>query len=254
MNPPYSPPLHIAIAAPADDAIETLAAEARVAGADLLLLPQGGSFCFLPDQAAAAAEAAEPSDGPTARRMSAIAAENGVAILFSYVESCSGRRHSSLQLVDAGGHSLSNYRRAHLDIRTAERTLYSPGHWLAAMPFQGRLLGLLAGFDLAFPEAARALRLAGCDVFLVAGGHDPSTEEILAPARALENGCHVALAGEVPSCIGPNGEPLGEPFFEGKLLLAKLPPACPGQATRFLSARRPRLYQRLIAVDEAVER
>jgi predicted amidohydrolase len=231
---------------------ERLAERAGVAGADLLLLPFRGREAPIADAAAAEA-VAEPSDGPTAARMAALAARTGVAILFGYVEHCSGRRHDSLQLVDAGGHSLANYRRAHLE-GDRERQLFSPGHWLAAMPLHGHQLGMLGGFDLAFPEAARALRLIGCDLLLVAGGGNPARESVLAPARAIENGFHVALAGPVPCLIGPSGERVGELLAGGELLMASVPPMRPGHGSHIIAARRPRLYQRLVAVDEVIER
>jgi 5-aminopentanamidase len=222
-----------------------LAAAAAGAGAALLLLPQ--RF---------AGEAAEPSDGPLAAAVRALAARAGVAVAYGYAEGCTGQEYDAVQLVDAGGRALANYRRAHLDpARDAGR--FARGHWLTAMPLGARKVGLLVGHDLAFPEAARALRLAGCDLILAAGGAaPPAVVAALLAARAAENACHVAYASgdpDVPAAVlGPDGAALarGHGAVAG-LAQADLGPPEPRPA--LLGERRPRLYRILTAEQPAEE-
>jgi predicted amidohydrolase len=128
------------------------------------------------------------------------------------------------------------------------------------MPLAGRRVGILVGYDLLFPEAARVLRLAGCDLILVAGalGAGADAANVLLPARALENRCVVAFASADPllapaAVIGPDGRQIGGPTGgEGGrgLVLADLPPgAGPAAGAGALAERRPRLYARLAQVE-----
>jgi predicted amidohydrolase len=218
-----------ASSAEALDSAAGLAAAAAAAGADLLLLPQrflGGGW--------SAAAAPEPSDGPGARAMGAMARQAGLAIAYGYAERCSGALHDSLLLVDRTGGHLANYRRAHVAPgENGDGATFARGHWLSTMPVAGRRVGLLVGYDVMFPEAARVLRLAACDLILVAGGLDPGAAAVAAllPARALENRCAVAFASAdprrrrppwsdptAPASAGPPATP------PGALVLADLPP------------------------------
>lgn len=231
-----------------------LAATAAAEGAGLLLLPRhlvGGED---------AAQAGEPSDGPGARAMGALARETGLAIAYGYVERCSGALFDSVLLADRTGCHLANYRRAHT---AAGEDGFARGHWLSTMPVAGRRVGLLVGYDLLFPEAARVLRLAGCDLILVAGGFGPGGEAVAAllSARALENGCPVAFASADPALapaavVGPDGARVGRAVGDAGdgLVLADLPEAAgAGLADGTLPDRRPRLYARLALVEAGAE-
>lgn len=225
-----------------------LAAAAAGRGADLLVLPQRFLAGRTEGQAAIAA-VAEPSDGPTSLAARELAATCGVAMLYGYVERCTGLLYDALQLVDRQGRAVANYRRAHH--RPAERGLLARGAWLTVMPLDGVRLGLLAGHDLDFPEAARCLRLIGCDLLLAAGAPDaePRGTGILLAARALENGCPIVFASAHPALpaaiIGPDGSTLAATAEGDALAVAELGPApAAGEA---LAGRRPRLYQRLSA-------
>ena len=222
------------------DEARRLAARARAAGADLLVLPQRmlGGACASPDDAEAAAE---PSDGEGARTLAAIAREHAIAILCGYVERCSGRRHDATRLFDANGLCVLNYRRAHLRME-AEAALFAHGHWLSQMPLDGSRLGLLLGHDLHFPEAARALALSGADVLVHQARAD--ADGALLTARAIENGVPVVSATGGPDApaariIGPAGVLLAQ---DAELAVAELPRATGGPH----ADRRPRLYARLV--------
>ena len=229
-----------------------LAEAAAAAGAALLLLPQRFAAGWARDAAGLEA-AAEPSDGPTASAMREVAREAGLALAYGYVERCTGRCYDSLLLIDREGRCLSNYRRTHAQPEDGALAL-GHGQWLSAMPLGRWRLGLLSGHDLAHPEPARALRLVGCDLLLVAGARVmPAAAEIYLRARAAENRCHLAFASTAPDLppevLGPDGAPLARVTGASALVVADLPDRPPALDPVLLRGRRPRLYHRLVAVE-----
>ena len=184
----------IAVAAGRRPAAPAIAA-ARVAGADLLVLPR-------------APEApAEPSDGALAHGMGELAARHRMAILFGYAEACSGRAHLALQLVLADGRATANYRATHLGAKAAQAG-WTPGSWLTMARFEPATLGLLAGLDHLAPEVGRALSALGAEALIAVTDAALETDNVVAPdlwgplarLRAIENG--------VPCCIvGPDSMP-----------------------------------------------
>jgi predicted amidohydrolase len=236
------------LAAPPLELLAELAQAARAEAAELLLLPERFAIGGLDGEAAIAA--ADLSDGALPHAIGRIAATAGIHLMVGYAESCVTGIYNAAQLFDGRGLALANYRQSHRP--TAAVDPLARGHWLSAMPALGEKLGLLIGYDLEFPEPARALSLAGAGLLLVAGGlsgPSPTMALALARARAFENGCWLALAaGAEASCIiAPDGSRAGQDAAGGRLLLADLPvPAAtePLRAAR-LADRRPRLYAEL---------
>jgi predicted amidohydrolase len=224
-------------------------AAAAAAGARLLVLPQR----FL-TVGASLEEAAILSDAPALRVLGEAARRHGVAVACGYLERCSGRIHDAALFVDERGCALANYRRTHLDPAQDPAGL-APGQWLNQVSFAGTRLGLLVGADIDAPEPARALALAGAAILLLPGNRGAGAAPIspaLLRTRAFENGCGLAFAnlddapGAPPSLIvGPDGEVLAQ--AAAGLAVADLPTAPDPEAGLRLAARRPPLYQRLIA-------
>ncbi len=230
-------------------ALEAAARAAAAAGAALLLAPE---YALLGPPGPEAR--GTPSDGPEPGTLAEIARSAGVAIAAGYLEACSGRLYSAVLLVEADGRAVANYRRSHLRPGEAERL--ARGAWLSVMPVGGRRFGLLIGYDLRFPEVARALVLVGADLLLVLGGLPGEPEAVLGPlaaARAIENGTPLVLAawsgpGSAPARIlGPAGEVLAVGGAEPGTIVAEIPPADPTAAG--LVERRPRLYRALVAEE-----
>jgi predicted amidohydrolase len=183
------------------DLLADAAARAKAGGADLLVAPE----MFLTGYAIgreAAAERAEPADGASARRAGEIAQANGMALAYGYPEMDDGSIYNAAVLIDAGGRTLLNYRKAHL-FAALDRSMFAagPGTYETARlgPFN---VGLLICYDVEFPEAPRALALAGADLILVPTAnmrpYQP-VSHLLVPARAYENAIYVAYANRCGS-------------------------------------------------------
>ena len=233
--------LRIAVAdrcwSPSDAAVA-----AALAGADLLVLQRRIET------------PAEPSDGASAHALGDLAARQRLAILFAYLEACSGQTHLAAQLVLADGRSVANYRATHLGA-AAETLGWTAGNWLTMTRFEPLTIGLLGGLDHLAPEVGRALSGRGAEALIAIT--DPSLEPETATAaelrgcvarlRAIENGVPVCLVGPDGSAAAAtaDGSPVAVDTAQ-RLRLVTLerndrPPVVP---------RRPDLYRQL--VDGAV--
>ena len=223
---------------------------AAAAGVDLLVFPED----FMPSP-----EQAEPLDGPFVHAAREAAHANGIWMVFTTFETnpAGGPPFNTAVVVDDAGEVRGTYRKCHLydahgvlesDRSTSGDELCRP----IRTPFC--TLGIGICYDLRFPEVARRLAIAGCDVLLFpAAWHDGPRKiekwRTLLVARAIENECFVAgvcHAGE--RYVGQSFAfgPLGEELASGSGLLT-----CDVDLTAVASARdampvfdhrRPELY------------
>lgn len=214
-------------------------------GADLVVLPElansGGPRCR--DEAL---ELAEPvPDGPTVRAWMEVAGEYGLHVVGGILERDGDALHNSAVVVGPG--LFGRYRKTHL--WDAEKVLYEAGSELPVFDTPLGAVGVLVCYDAWFPEAARALALAGAEVICVpANAPDDWVPEhqrvggltmlgVHAISHANANRVFVAVANRVGdgylgrSCIvGPDGGVLGlGSAAEEALIHADLDP---GIATR----------------------
>jgi predicted amidohydrolase len=126
--------------------------------------------------------------------------------------------YNSVVMIGPDGEFLGDYRKLHL--RGEERLAFRPGYRMPIFETAFGQVGVMAGWDLAFPEVARSLTLDGADLLLVcAAWESASMDEWRAytVARACENAVFVAAAnrvGDEPSysfggestLIGPRGQ------------------------------------------------
>ena len=208
-----------------------LAADAADAQAAMLVLPEAASDVR-----------PEPSDGGWAEEAAALARRHRLAILLGYAERCTTGLSGAAMLIDRHGICIANYRQTH--VREPDRR--QAGQWLSVMPVDSHKIGLLVGYDIEFPEPARALALAGCGLIVVLGGHSDRDAGILLPARARENRCWIAYCGETPRLLGPDGS--GQPLERrGPIEIGQARPDIDAGAGRadLLRDRQPRLYREL---------
>ncbi|MEU0532748.1 carbon-nitrogen hydrolase family protein [Amycolatopsis tolypomycina] len=167
-------------------------------------------------------ELAEPADGPTAARMSAWARQTGTAIAYGYPETDGEHVYNSVQLIDATGTRLANYRKTHL-FGDLDKAWFTPGDDPVVQADLGGLrVGLLICYDVEFPELVRAHALAGTELLVVPTALMSPYElvaDTLVPARAYESQLFVAYANrcdterELTYCgrscvVAPTGEVL----------------------------------------------
>jgi len=128
--------------------------------------------------------------------------------------------YNAAVVIGPDGELLGEYRKVHL--KGEERLSFRPGYRFSVFDTAFGTIGVMIGWDLAFPEAARVLVLQGAEILcLPAAYEEPYQREWRAfcTARAAENGAFLLAAnriGEEPSrryfgesgIYAPDGEPL----------------------------------------------
>src|SRR5205085_11147593 len=94
-----------------------------------------------------------------------------------------GARHNSAAVLTGDG-VLGVHRKIHLPLR--EDSVTTPGHELTAFDTPAGRIGMLIGYDRAFPEAARTLALDGAQVLAFMSAWPCSATGV--PARAQDDG------------------------------------------------------------------
>ena len=219
--------------------LERLHQQAQLAaarGAELLVCPE----MFLSGYnigSEAVARLAEPQDGASAMAVVEIAQANRIAIVYGYPElGEDGQVYNSVQLIDAHGSSLANYRKTHL-FGGLDRAMFSPGpDHFPVVTLNGWQLGLLICYDIEFPENARRLALAGAELIVVPTANMQPYDficQFTVRVRAQENQCYLVYANycgaeeQIHYCgqssiVGPDGSLLAMAGHEPTLLMADL--------------------------------
>ncbi|MGW4063759.1 carbon-nitrogen hydrolase family protein [Amycolatopsis sp. NPDC004747] len=205
-------------------------------------------------------ELAEPADGPTAARMSARARQLGTALAYGYPETDGEHVYNSVQLVDATGRRLANYRKTHL-FGDLDKAWFTPGDEPVVQADLGGLrIGLLICYDVEFPELVRAHALAGTELLVVPTALMSPYElvaDTLVPARAYESQLFVAYANrcdterELTYCgrscvVAPTGEVLARAGAGPEVIAADVTRealAASRLENTHLADRRPELYR-----------
>lgn len=237
--------------------LHQVAMEAK--GADLLVLPE----MFITGYnigAEAISTLAEVYNGEWAQQIGRIAKAAGLAIVYGYPErTADGHIYNAVQLIDAHGERLCNYRKSHL-FGDLDRSMFSPGEAeLPVVELNGWKLGFLICYDLEFPENARRLALAGAELIVVPTANMIPFDfvaDVTVRARAFENQCYVAYAnycgheGDIQYCgqssvAAPDGSRIALAGLDEALIVGELDRQLMNdsrQANRYLSDRRPELY------------
>ena len=180
---------------------------------------------------------AEADDGPSAMAVVEIAQAHRIAIAYGYPERGEdGAVYNSVQLINAHGSSLCNYRKTHL-FGELDRTMFSPGaDHFPVVELDGWKVGMLICYDIEFPENARRLALEGAELILVPTANMTPYDfvcQVTVRSRAQENQCYLVYANycgaedEIHYCgqssiIGPDGSLLAMAGRDECQLLADL--------------------------------
>jgi predicted amidohydrolase len=141
-------------------------AEAVVAGARLVLLPELSTSGYVFESVDEARACAEPADGPALRGWAEEAALGDAVVVGGFCElGEDGKLYNSAAVVDGNG-VVAVYRKIHLWDR--EQLFFEPGSEPAPVVETrvGRI-GVCVCYDLNFPEVARGLALGGADIVAV---------------------------------------------------------------------------------------
>jgi predicted amidohydrolase len=203
-------------------ALDRAAAQARAQGADLIVTPE--MFCSgYAVGAPRLAAWAQHRDGAWAQAVGQIARQHGLAVVYGYPERHpNGAPYNAVQIVDPSGHTGLHYRKTHLYGGLDQDQFQAGPDRATVLLWRGWCLGVLICYDVEFPETVRDLAAQGADVVLVPTANMcpfDEVQDILLPARALENRVYVAYANacgqEGPyvyngrsTVCGPQGERL----------------------------------------------
>ena len=191
---------------------ESLVARAASTGADVVVLPEKWNLIGSADDYRAAAEPLE--GGPSTEAMSRWARTLGVTLVGgSITERRDGREKLSNTscVFDAEGDLVAVYRKIHLfDVEVGghvyrESEAEEPGTEPVVARVEDWCLGLSVCYDVRFPELYRILALEGAELVTVPAHFTTPTGRdhwhVLLRARAIENQCYVAAAGQVGETI-----------------------------------------------------
>lgn len=169
-------------------------------------------------------ELAQRVPGPAVNLMSQRAADAGVYIAFGMPtkEKVESILFNSAILVGPEGELVGSYNKVHL--RGEERMAFREGFKLPVFQTEIGRIGLLIGWDLAFPEVARSLVLEGAELIVVIADWETAHIEeykTYLRARACENAVFVAAANRVGEdvtlnfggcsmIVGPRGNVIAE--------------------------------------------
>ncbi len=177
------------------DFITKIASQQKV---DLILFPELITSGY--EMGVKFTQAAQLIPGPTVNLLAQRAQQVGVHIAFGMVskEKVESILYDAAVLIGPDGDILGEYRKLHL--RGEERMAFREGYRLPIFETEFGVLGLMLGWDLAFPEAGRSLVLDGAELLCVLGSWEKNEIDewrTLLKARAYENACFVAGANRV---------------------------------------------------------
>ena len=150
---------------------ERLVREAAGRGAQVILLPElfeTPYFCIEQD-ARHLKLARTVQDNPAVRHFSAVARELGVVLPISFFERAGLAYFNSIAILDADGARLGVYRKSHIPNGPGyqEKNYFSPGDTgFKVWQTRHARIGVGICWDQWFPEAARAMALAGAEILL----------------------------------------------------------------------------------------
>jgi omega-amidase len=233
------------------------AAQARDAGADLLLLPE---LWFNGYDLERAGERATPLGEGGFAHMTEIAREFGLHLVGSLLERHDGGVSNTAVLYAPDGTLLGSYRKIHRFRLMQEHRYLAPGDCATLCPTPWGPVGLAICYDLRFPELFRVMALAGAVLFLVPAQWPVRRVEawlLLARARAAENELIVAACNRVGNdgqvtfpgrslVVDPWGNVLVEGDDREGLLIARADLREIRKARRYLTVyedRRPDAYR-----------
>jgi predicted amidohydrolase len=199
--------------------------EARVAGAELVVLPELPLNPWSPATPNVRESDAEPPNGPRAQTLRQAARDAGVAVLGGVIERdpATGRRRNTALLVDGRGDMVASYRKLHLPEEDGfhETLHYEPGDTAPEVIRTFRLpLGIQICSDTNRPLGTYRLAAQGAEAILIPRATEAATFDrwrLVFQANALVSSSYVVsvnrpaaeqgvLLGGPSIVVSPNGD------------------------------------------------
>jgi predicted amidohydrolase len=159
---------------------------------DLVVLPELALTGYLFRDRSEALAVSDTVPGERTDALAAICAAGGFHLVAGLAERDAGRLYNSAVLVGPDG-LVGCYRKVHLF--RFEKTVFDPGdRRFAVFDVAGTRVGMLICFDWIYPEAARALALAGADVIAHPSNLVLPHAQAAMVTRCLENRVYWILA------------------------------------------------------------
>jgi predicted amidohydrolase len=163
------------------------------ARADLVVLPELCTTGYLfRDRAELERHAEEVPSGPACRRLAAVCARRNLAVVAGLPERAGSKVFNSAVLFTSEGKA-HVYRKSHLFLD--EKDIFDPGDTgFPVLEVDFVKVGMLVCFDYIFPESARSLALAGCQVICHPANLVLDYAQWMTLTRAAENRVFWVLA------------------------------------------------------------
>lgn len=204
-------------------------------GVDLVVLPE----LILPGYNRPKAHRAEARQlgGDWCAAMGEIARQAGCAICYGWAERLDDQVFNVASVLDKTGARIAHYRKIQLFGSMEKKSFAFGTEAPSVFKLNDAKMGLLICYDIEFPEHARSLARAGCEMLLVPTanpvGYD-HVPDLLVRARANENALTVVYANYSGSdcglsfggrsiIAGPDGQALAQAGSEPAILVAHIP-------------------------------
>ena len=189
--------------------VERLIQRAVAAGAELVVLPE--NFAQMAGDAERLQIAETEGKGPIQEFLSEVADRFNIWLAGGSIPIRSGKKNrvrSSLLLFNSNGEVVTRYDKIHLydvkmpqgDEEYHESTIIEPGDQVVVVETPFGIIGLSICYDIRFPELFRKMLEQGMEILLVPSAFTAVTGKAhwqpLLQARAIENQCYVAAAGQ----------------------------------------------------------
>ena len=202
--------------------------------------------------------------GPSSNLIAQRASDFGVHVAFGMAakEKVESIIYNAAVLVGPDGDLVGDYRKVHL--KGEERLAFRSGFKFPLIETDFGNVGLMVGWDLAFPEVARTYALDGADLLIECGNwekpNDPEWRTYLL-SRAYENTCFIAAANRIGTdatlnffgqsmIVGPRGQIYAavdeeiEGYAVAKIDLDEV--RCYREELQILQARQPGAYRSIV--------
>ena len=182
--------------------VDTICTEQKV---DLIVFPELATTGY--ELGVRFTEVAERVPGHAVNLLAQRASDYSTHIVFGLVtkERVESVIYNAAVVIGPDGEMLGEYRKLHLP--GEERLAFRPGYRLPTFETSFGQMGVLIGWDLAFPEVPRSLTLDGAELLCVCAnwGHPPAQAwepcvdewRTFVQARAMENAFFVAASNRI---------------------------------------------------------